>query len=153
MLSWLRKVYMFSSNVRNQWVPLAHNVPPVPHSPLGREKGKEERQLQRPPQLTQIPRPWALCSAKSLAGYSSQGTAGTVPGRLQRRLSTSAGGPPRTQHTRSWLHAQARGRTTIRMDTVDQVMKPQGEMCLPLCSHKGHTSASSDHKLIIPKES
>lgn len=115
---------MFSSNVRNQWVPPAHNVPPVPHSPLGREKRREERQLQRPPQLTQIPRPWLLCLVKSLVKYSSQGTTGTIPSRLQRGLSASAGGPG-IQHTRSWLYAWARGRTTIRMNIVDQVMSPQ----------------------------
>lgn len=117
------------------------------------KKGKEEEATRRPPQLTQIPRPWALCSAKSLAGYS--GRAQLVPSLagFKEDFPTSAGGPPglSTQGLGCMLGQEAGPQS--RMDTVDQVMKPQGEMCLPLCSHKGHTSASSDHKLIIPKES
>lgn len=56
---------MFSSNVRNQWVPQAHNVAPTSTSTSGKEKRMEKaRQLQRPPQLAQTSRPHVALFSK-----------------------------------------------------------------------------------------
>lgn len=116
--------------------------PPVPRPPLGRERRWDRGNYKDLHNRPKAPGPRWLCLVKSLVKYSSQGTAGTTPGRLQKGPSISARGL-RVQRTRSGLYAWARGRTTFRMNYfVDEVIRrgPKEVACLPLCSHEGtHT--------------
>lgn len=126
-----KDLYVFFK-CQNSVGPSGPQRPPSPTLTSGR--GKEEGGAA----TTKTPTPAANPQAPGalLSEISSQAQ---QPRHSRHRPSQAPAGAPGTEHTWSWLRARARGRTTIRMATVDQVVRrgPKDEMCLPLRSHEG----------------
>lgn len=144
---------MFSSKARNQRAPQAHNV--LTSSTPTSGKRMEERQLQRPTRLTQIPKSWLGGFVSEISGQILQPRhSWHHPGRLQRGLSTSTGGQELSIPGLGCTLGQEAG-PHLEWTIVDEAMRRGLKM---RCVHysaamKEYTSASSDHKLIISKES
>lgn len=144
---------MFSSNVRNQWVPQAHNVSPssIPSSGKGKEDGREAttNDLHNWPKSTG---PEWLCLVNSLVTYSSQGTAGTTPAGFTEAF-------PFQQEAQEFSIQVVVICWGKRQDCIQDGLlwmrwsEEAPKAVYQSTAMKGHTCASSDHKLIISKES
>lgn len=100
LLSWLRKVCIFSSNARNESIPQDHNSLLVQQVSVGKGRvgaGEATTVDQNPPG------PRWLCLVESQIKDSSQGTAG--PSLATFKEATSAGSPA-IQHTNCWNKRQ-----------------------------------------------